>query len=455
MVEQSRKPSHVWLRFADVLFLLALGAYTLAGVSIAPFHGDEPMQIYMSHDYVTAFIERQPERLTTQPPYDIDSDAHLRLINGSVNRYTVGLVWRLAGLNVDDLPPRPGWDWGLNYARNVETGHRPSEALMLASRLPSALFTAFSAAAIFGLARQFGGRALAYTVTLIYALNPVILLNGRRALQEGSVLCFGILAVLIAAWISKRRAEGKSDPIAAWLALIAACALTLASKHSGVVFVAGALGWIFIAELVRWHPKAIAVTTAKLIAGGLLIVLLFWALSPALWNDPVARFGNLLAERSRLLDIQITVDPLAPMNLSQRLDAIVTQPFIAPLMHFEVGFWAQAEPIGAEIDAYMRSPLSGLHPGGVIGWALTLLAGVGTIVAVLRVRKPIYAGLLAWLAVTVASLLVNPLPWQRYYLALIPPAALLAGIGLYAIARAFALRYGQRTSADNRAPVEV
>ncbi len=455
MHEASRKPSRVWLRLADVVFLLALGVYTIAGVSIAPFHGDEPMQIYMSHDYVTAFVERQPERLTTRPPYDIDSDAHLRLINGSVNRYTIGLAWHLAGLTSGDLPPRPGWDWGLDYDFNVATGHRPSEALMLASRLPSALFTALSAVALFALAWQFGERPLAYVVTLIYALNPVILLNGRRALQEGSVLCFGILAILIAAWISKRRTDGKPDPLAAWLALIAACALTLASKHSGVVFVAAALGWIFAAELVRWRLNAIAVTTLKLIAGGLLIIVLFVALSPALWNDPIARFGDLLAERSRLLDIQVAVDPLAPMTIAQRLEAIVAQPFSAPLMHFEVGFWAQAQPIAAEIDAYMRSPLSGLHPGGVIGWGLTLLAAIGIIAAVLQARKPLYAGLLVWMVVTVASLLVNPLPWQRYYLPLIPLAALLAGIGLYAGARLFALRYGQRTSADNPAPVEV
>ena len=42
-------------------------------------------------------------------------------------------------------------------------------------------------------------------------------------------------------------------------------------------------------------------------------------------------------------------------------------------------------------------------------------------------------GLLFWLGITILSLLVNPLPWQRYYLPLIPIVTLLAGFALAAI----------------------
>jgi hypothetical protein len=44
-------------------------------------------------------------------------------------------------------------------------------------------------------------------------------------------------------------------------------------------------------------------------------------------------------------------------------------------------------------------------------------------------------GVLGWAGITILSLLVNPLPWQRYYLALYPVAALLAGVGLLAVVR--------------------
>ena len=80
----------------------------------------------------------------------------------------------------------------------------------------------------------------------------------------------------------------------------------------------------------------------------------------------------------------------------------------------------------------MSSPFSGLQFGSILGGALTLLAGVG--IAVFAAQAAFAArastrGLLLWLLLTAASLLANPLPWQRYYLPLIPAATLLAGIG--------------------------
>jgi len=223
----------------DLLYVIALSAYIVAGVPFAPFHGDESMQIYMSRDFTIAFLDGRLGDLVTQPPYEIDSDAHLRLINGTVNRYTIGAAWRLAGYTANDLPPRPGWDWGLNYQQNVETNHRSGEGALNAARLPSAVFTALSVGIVFLLGSRLGGRPTAYIAAAIYALNPAILLNGRRALQEGSMLFFGLLTILVAVWMSRRDRK----PIWSWGMLIGAGALTLASKHSGVVFVAGALGW--------------------------------------------------------------------------------------------------------------------------------------------------------------------------------------------------------------------
>src|SRR5688500_9018779 len=108
-------------RLIDALWLLGLCVYILAGSPITTFHCDESMQIHMSRDFVTAFLEGAPERLMTSPPYPIDSDGHLRILNGTVNRYAIGLSWHLAGFTPDDLPPPPGWDWGLSYAQGVET----------------------------------------------------------------------------------------------------------------------------------------------------------------------------------------------------------------------------------------------------------------------------------------------------------------------------------------------
>jgi len=468
----------------DILWLIALGIYVFAGMMLATFHGDEAMQIYMSRDYATAFIYHDPTALLVGPPYQIDSDSQLRILNGSVNRYVIGLSWQLAGLTTGDLPPRPGWDWGLNYATNADTGHVPSDALMTAARLPSTLFLALSVAVMFGLGwqfgrpTQFGPRPLAYVVSALYVVNPIVLLNGRRAMQEGEMLFFGLLTVLIASLISRKlESEGRVRWFW-WLALIVSGALGLASKHPTVIFIAAAYSWIFVTVMIGVIRRRLGAKTdsgsdlnkgfkplvdsataqnaaastssvevsgfslatglkpvVSLLISGLLTVGLFITLSPALWNDPIARLQDLLAQREWLLDIQVTAQPSGATTLAERTAGIVTQPFLTSLQHFEVASWAQAKPIRQEVRRYMASPLSGVQFGAALGIPLTLLAGFGLLVLFIpRWRPGISAaaavGIGLWFALIAASLLVNPLPWQRYYLPLIPAVTLLVGIGL-------------------------
>ncbi len=425
-------------RLLDIFWLVLLGAFVFA---IPPtFHGDEPMQIYMSHDYATAFIDHNPNALLTVPPYNVDTDEQLRLINGSINRYAIGLSWHLAGFTADDLPPRPGWEWAMDYDTNVSTGHRPSDALLAASRFSSTLFLALSVAVMFALGWQFGKRPLAYFVSGLYAVNPIILLNGRRALQEGSALFFGLLVIWIAVMIGKRRREDRPAPLSFWIALIVAGGLTLASKHTGIVFSAAALAWIFVTRSkspVTWLARLGVI--GKLALSGAMMLALFIALSPALWTNPPARLVDLLQVRTNLLNIQVDADPLAPTTMGERVEGIITEPFMMPLQHFEAAFWANYQPITDEVDRYMSSPFSGVQFGVILGGALTLLAGIGIVFALLLLRSQggVYGGLLIWLLLTAFTLLVNPLPWQRYYLSLVPVATLLSGIGLYELARRF------------------
>jgi 4-amino-4-deoxy-L-arabinose transferase-like glycosyltransferase len=405
--------------FIDLIWLLALAIFVLAGSNLAPFHGDEAMQITMSRDYKTAFIDGQPGALAVSPPYTIDSEPWLRLINGSVNRYTIGLSWHLAGLGESDLPSV--WQWALSYDDNVVRGSLPSDTLLYSARIPSSLFLALSVAVMFAIGWNLKGRGLAYFVSGLYALNPIILLNGRRAMQEGSMLFFGLLAICIAIIISHDNRSWRW-----WIGLILASALTLASKHSGVVFIAGAFGWIAAAEIANFGLRIRPRQFAYLLLSGFLTIIVFIALSPGLWNDPVSRLTDLLSEREKLLTSQIIAEPTAPTTIPQRIEGILTQPFIAPPVHYEASFWANAAPITAQIQRYMNSPLSGLQFGILIGIPLTLLAGIGLY---LTFRQRRLWGLLVWLLITVASLLVNPLPWQRYYLPLILPMTILAGIG--------------------------
>ncbi len=218
----------------------------------------------------------------------------------------------------------------------------------------------------------------------------------------------------------------------------------MASKHTSVIFVGGAFGWIFLTAVLQGRWRATLGETLRLVISGLLVIALFVALSPALWRDPLARFGDLLSEREQLIAIQVQADPAAPTSLGERINGIITQPFMSAVWHFEAGGWTDFTPIQEEIARYMASPLSGLQFGTILGGLLTLLSLVG-VVDLVRQGRSFRLGLFVWLALTLAMLLINPLPWQRYYLPLIPISTLLAGDGFLLLAARIVHRPLQET----------
>lgn len=417
-----------------ILWLLLLIGYVLGGVSVTPFHGDEAMQITMSADYDTAFIQHNPAVLTVTPPYAVDSPAWLRLINGSVNRYLIGLIWHLTGFSAGDLPPI--WQWPVSYDENVTQGNRPSEALLTIARWPSALLLGLSVVVMFGLGYGLGGWRAAVLASGFYALHPIILINGRRAMQEGAMLFFGLLCIWIGMQVARRLSERRSVSWGWWAGLALTAGLTLASKHSGIVFVAAAFGWVGATILqigfkARTSPTAFFAAPLLLCLSAVIAsLLLLLVLSPALWNDPVARLGDLLTERAALLESQVIAAGGAT-SLSDRVMGILTQPFFQPAELYEAGFWANSSAFMTEVQTYRASVWVGGVPG--ILFAVLALIGLGRALVGLRAgdaaERMTAWGLLLCLMVTVATLLVNPLLWQRYYLPLLPIAILLAAWG--------------------------
>lgn len=434
-------------RLLDGLWLLALMIYALAGMRLTPFHGDETNHIFNSHDFATLFIHHRPQDLILSPPYKPETAGYFRVLDATLPRYAFGAAWSLAGLSEADLPSGP-WLWAMDYPANVAQNRLPTGRLLDAARLASTLFLCLSIAIMFELGRRFGERPLAYLSSGLYALNPLILLNGRRAMQEGMLLGFGLLTILIAASISRKQEQSGRSAWHDWLGLALAASLALGSKNSGILYVAGAFGWIFFVEVSRRHWRSLLETSARLAASGVIAMMLLVALSPGLWADPLARLADMVTERRKAMQMQVDVNLDAPTTLSERVTGIITQPFLTPARYYEVFFWADFAPITEQIGRYEASHLDGLRFGKLLGIPLTVLACLG-IGAMLwpRVRPSpsgeLSIGLLVWPAVMAAAALANPLPWQRYYLQLIPPASLLAGIGIVSLAR-LALGYAQK-----------
>lgn len=414
----------------DVLFIAGLMFYVLAGAPGAPFHPDEAMQIYASRDCDVAFQPGGLSSLVTHPPYETDSDAHLRILNGSVHRYSTGLIRMAAGIGPDQLPPRPGWNWALDFRGNMAGGFFPKTELLIIGRISSALYLALAAIPAFFIGKMLWGRLGAWMFSGFVLLNPAILLNGRRAMQEGSLIFFGLLLLWVGLGICRRIAGNQPCRAAHWGAFAACAALALASKHNAAVLLSGAIAAIAV-SIIR-SPMDPAARLREAIRGGLAALaafVVFIALSPALWSDPPARLADLVKTRSDLIR---AIDDGRHSGLGESFQRVATMPFVAGTQFFEMADWARTPGVAAAIARYQSAPWAGLPFPGGMGGIVMALAAWGAIVGAQGLRVPV-AGLelplTAWLLTSALLLLPNPLPWQRYYLVLVLPLAALAVLG--------------------------
>lgn len=413
-------------RALDVIFLLGLAIFILAGTPLAPFHGDEATQIFMSRDFAYQYLLGQPERVRYANPPVSAQEQELRLLNGTVNKTVIGLAWSLAGFGPDDLNEQ--WDWGADWDYNWSTGHAPSRDLLVASRWPSSLFLIAGMLALFGLGWSLSGRSAAWLAALFYALHPVLLLNGRRAMMEGSLIAFTALAALLAVrWLL-----GRGSRAWLWAALFGlAAGLALASKHTALFAVvplgAAVLGW----ELVRLRndgARALARPFLQMMLAALIAGVVFYALNPAWWGDPLARAGDVLRLRNDLLAGQAAAfgGYAGPW---EALRGGLRQIFAPVPQYYEVAGWGAW--LAPEIAAYESSGLSSL----TAAWPLTLatlgLFALGVWTLGQRGPRPEARWIAAvWLlSALAAAFLFTPLEWQRYYLPVYPALVWVTSLG--------------------------
>lgn len=436
-----------FLRSLDALYLIFLAMYILAGVPEVPFHGDEATVMYTARDFYYIFVRGEMRHvLYSDKPSEISPDAateqHLRLLNGPLSRYLYGLVAYTAGYSIEQINGQ--WDWCCDWQYNQQTGRIPAADLLLRTRFVSALMLAGGAAVMFIIGQQTGGRPVAYLASLYFALNPALLINGRRAMMDSGLMLFSLLVVLAGLWVIRELEDnipgrGTLRPYR-HVALGVVSGLALAAKHTaiftvGAVFAAGITYEILLViRQVRagLRPAPAARWVLSLIGAGLLAFLVFYILNPAWWSDPVGRAGLVLALRTDLLNGQAAAFGGYPDFGAQAM-GFLRQVFVVPPQYYEVSNWQAF--IGEQIAVYEASPWRGLSMGGSVpGALLFVLFIVIGVITVIRSQK--ISGGERWLpgiyglTMLLTTLLLTPLEWQRYYLPAYPAAGLFAAAGL-------------------------
>ncbi len=439
----------------DALFLAGLAVYILAGTFAVPFHGDEATQIFMSRDYAYQFLQGDLSRVRFSDAPLSATEQELRLLNGTLNKYLIGFAWHLGGFRVDQINEQ--WDWGADWDYNQANNHAPSESLLQISRIPSALLLAAGVVVMFALGHALGGRPVAYLASLYYALNPALLLNGRRAMMEGSLITFSLLVVLAGIGLVQKRRWWTALPLGV------AAGLALASKHTAVFTLVAVFGACALFPVVEWgvqrwsrNDKNVGTqraaplqTYALLLVAGLIALASFYALNPAWWGDPLARAGQVLDLRGDLLAGQAAAFG-GYASGAAALGGGFRQVFVNLPQYYEIPAWGVY--LAGQIDAYHALPWRGVSVGGSLvgGGVLALLTLVG-LWAALSVRKLSETRWIIgiWsLAMLISTALFTPLEWQRYYLPAYPAVGLLAAFGLVTLLRRFS-RYRVATAVAN------
>jgi 4-amino-4-deoxy-L-arabinose transferase-like glycosyltransferase len=425
---------HTLFRIADVMLIGLLAVYVLAGTPIAPFHGDESTQIYMSRDYAYQFLQGDLTLVRYSDPPISPPEQWLRLINGTVPKYLFGLAWHLAGFQVSDINEQ--WDWGADWDYNISRGYAPSEALLQATRIPSAVMLALGLIPMFALGKRIGGRPAAYLACLYYALSPQLLINGRRAMMEGALTTFSLLVV----WAGVLFISGKRYRVGRVLFLGIAAGLAIASKHTAIFTVGAVFAVCALYPRLSWSRKATdedarSSNYGSLIAAGVLAFGVFFALNPAWWDSPFSRSFQVLRLRNELLSLQ--VDQYGGYSdFGDQIGGFFRHVFIAQPQYYEVPVWQDyvADQIARyEATIWRGVAIGGSMIGGVIVLGLCVIGG-GALARDKTRDLGVRLIILTWAGIMVLStMLLSPLDWGRYYLPVLPAVGLLGAVGVIAL----------------------
>lgn len=425
-----------WIVVVDALLLALLASYVLVGVNTVPFHGDESTIIWMSADYDTVVLNGDVSAVAYSPPPRRTTEQHLRILNGTLTRWTMGMAWSFAGFHRADLNDQ--WVWGLDMEWNRANGHMPSDRLLNVTRLSSALFLIFSIALVLRMSRLVASQVFTYPLiaasagwlsAMLYALNPAILVNGRRAMFEGAML-FGAALV---GWMVLHLVN-RQDSFKSYLLVGAAAGIALTAKHSTAFTIA----LLFLGLIaVKWgHSQDKSRQAYQLIfkfgLAGMTTLIIFLALTPLWWSDHFLEMpGVVLDERQKLLDEQVALFDSYD-GWAERLGGLWEGIFGVEPQYYEADYWGDYAEVADEIDEYENSYLAGITSPVMVGTRMLLvIAGLVAIGFGWRHgQKDMVFVLLMWtIGIALISLLTIPLDWQRYYLPIQIPLSLVMGLG--------------------------
>jgi len=341
-----------------------------------------------------------------------------------LTRYLIGFA-RFAtsspGLHSD-------WDWSLTWEQNLKIGAYPSQTLLKIARLIPTLLIPISIYLFYFAIRKILPKTPALIAVLFLGLNPLILLHGRRAMAE-SALLFGITLFL---WSVTR---DRIKPILVGIAI----AIAFNAKQTGIFLIPAGIIAVCTLPDEEQNLKNMLARSAVVLAVFLIITLL---LNPFYWKSPFSAIIFGYQTRAQLLDLQL-IDHLggsSPNILRQALN-LISNVFMLPPAVSEIDNYLG--PLTRQIQVY-RDILPHSWGRNLIGGSLQLTIFLSGFYVLYKrysshskaIKNNLILLLITTFSLTSGILIFLPLPWQRYFIPLIPLVAFWFGYGFLPLSEA-------------------
>jgi hypothetical protein len=321
---------------------------------------------------------------------------------------------------------------------------RPSADVLKAARRPMVLLGAGAAAMLFLVGCELVGIVAGLAAAVSFVAAPFVLTLMPRAHTEAPFIFFMLLAL----WLSIRATRGQRPLLLGALAGLAA-GLSAGSKLTGVLelatfgaFAVGAFGLLLAARLpavAAWigprasFARAWRWSTVAAVVG----LVVFVAVNPLLWSNPIGRVQAMLAFRQQEMFGQRTLNEelATPESTVGRTVLLLRQSFVGEM------------PLARRTGLPIEAVFAGVGVA-VLGWRVLRARRSGGLVGA-------EATLLVWLLVFVVGTAPNlGIDWDRYYLPTVALGLLLAGVGVeagvWAIVGAARRSGSSRAASDER-----
>lgn len=420
----SRHGLLVDIGMAVALFLLASVVF-LRAVETVPFHGDESEWINAGRYFRYVFLDHDLTGQVWRPSW-------LNRDQPPVGRYAIGgIVW---ASGTDPSNVNRTYAWERDYETNLREGRVPGPHILLPVRRAMAIVGALSVALLFVAGRIVGGTLVGAVAALAATFSQLIQLYVVQARTESLLALLSTLALVPLLLTARRFERDGTLGRAAWL-VGPLLGLALATKLTAALAILGVCAYGGVAALSRLRasrPETVRLLTWTL-ATGILASIVWVAVNPFLWGDPIGRTWSMLEQQREIMVEQgqqfgNPVDTAFP----GRMALVVYRTFVEnSTPAFDAGRPPGSEPL-------IRPTFTGLPaPFGVS--VELLLAAVGVVALVARAaavwrtgqRQGPETALLWWVMAYILGIGANlSLDWPRYFVPTAFYGSLLIGVGV-------------------------